>query len=414
LHQSALELKVPERDPMLESTSLSKSLRSFAVIAALAASSAVGGSRARAQVIGTGGAGGTAERFAAEDFFIALNGADGNRLTTSQVLGFFNLSRCNCQTPVQIYVALLQSGLAKRAAVTSSAGTVSIVLGADCNNAAAVASGACVPLSSQSVVSFLDQTQVTFQTDAQVMSAVVGAGADAGASGTCVAPNGGQFTQTINVNFDFDGDGAIDLSVPDQVIIDLAPPPAPTGVTVQPGSQALVVGWSPVPSSVTDLLGYQVLCSRADQYQVFDETATATGGATGPFTAAFVSCPSTRTGTGLEGADPTFVCSPLLSAGATSARIEILQDGITYAAAVVAVDQSGNAALSPVGFNAPSKTTSFYDTYRNGDPAGGAAGGLCAVGPAGPSPKQTWGGLSLFVVVATGLIRRRRRQRRGR
>jgi hypothetical protein len=397
---------------MLESRSLSKSLKSIAVIAVLAGAFVVGGSRAWAQATGTGGAGGTAQPLVADDFFIALNGPDGTRLTTSQVSHFFNLARCNCQTPVQIYVALLQSGIAKRATVAASpAGTVSIVLGPGCNNDASLLGGACVPLSSGSVVTFLDQTQVTFQTDARVLSALVGvAGADAGAIDSCVAPSGGQFTQTINVNFDFDGDGVIDRSIPDQVIIDLVPPPAPTGVTVAPANEALVVGWNDVASSVSDLLGYQVLCSRADQFQVFKETATDGGGATGPFTAAFVSCPSARTAAGVEGVDPTFVCSPLLGADAASARLEVLQNGITYAAAVVAVDQSGNASESEVQFNAPIKTSSFYDNYRDGNPPGDATGGLCAVGPARPSPKQTWGGLSLFAAVAAGLLGRRRRK----
>jgi hypothetical protein len=100
----------------------------------------------------------------------------------------------------------------------------------------------------------------------------------------------------------------------------------------------------------------------------------------------------------------------LLGTGATSTRVEILQNAITYAAAVVAVDQSGNAALSAVRFNAPTKASSFYDTYRNGDPAGGASGGLCAVGAGRPTPKQSLGGLSLFAVAALGLCRRRARR----
>jgi hypothetical protein len=392
-----------------------RSLGSIAPMAALAASLLVCGSRAEAQVTGTGGTSGTSQPFVADDFFVALNGPDGSRLTTTEVSHFFNLPRCNCQTPVQIYVALLESGIPKRAAVTASTGTVSIVLGPGCNNDASILAGAqtgsCATLHAVPIVTFLAQTQLTVQTDAQVLSLPVGvSGADAGALGTCVAPNGGQFTQTINVNFDFDGNGSIDLSVSDQTIIDLAPPPAPTIAPIQPGAEALVVGWTGV--SATDLLGYQVLCSRADQYQVFKETATDGGGATGPFTAAFVSCPSARTGTGVEGADPTFVCSPLLSADATSARIEVLQNDITYAAAVVAVDQSGNASESAVQFGTPTKTVSFYDTYRDGSPPGGATGGLCMLGPARPSPEGTLGGLSVVVVVAGGLIRHRRRRRR--
>ena len=391
-----------------------RSVRSIAAVAVFGAS-IVCGRVARAQVTGTGGTSGTAQPFVADDFFVAINGPDGNRLTTADGSRFFNLARCNCQTPVGISVALLQSGLAKRAAVTSPTGTVSIALGHGCNTEDTVAQGiqlgTCKTLDTESVLTFLDQQHLTFQTDAQQFSVPLMPTVDGGVPGTCVAPNGQSFTQTINVNFDFDGDGGIDLSVPDQAIVDLAPPPAPTGVTIQPGGEALVVGWTAVPGAVTDLLGYQVLCSRADQYQVFKETAT-DGGATGPFTAAFVTCPSAMAGTGVEGTDPTFVCSPLLSADATSARIEVLQNGITYAAAVVAIDQSGNASESAVGFGVPMQTLSFYQTYRNGDPAGGAAGGLCSVGPFRSSPTEAWGGLSLFAAVAAGVLLRRHRDRR--
>ncbi len=402
-----------------------KSFKSMAAAAALAASLVLVGGRAQAQatgtggtsgIFGTGGTSGTPAPFVAADFFIAINGPDGNRLTTVDGSRYFNLARCNCQTPVQIYVAMLESGIAKRTSVTAPGGTMSIILGPGCNRVASIIQGerlgTCVQLFEESVTTFLAQGKETVQTNARTLSVSLGAGADGGAVGSCVAPVSGQFTQTINVNFDFDGDGVIDLSVPNEMIVDLAPPPAPSGVMVQPGDEALAIGWKALDTSLTpDLRGYQILCSRADQYQVFAETATADGsGATGPFTAAFVSCPDARTGTGVEGLDPTFVCSPLLGAAATSARIEVLQNGITYAAAVVAVDQSGNASEPAIRFGAPVKTASFYDTYRDGTPPGAATGGYCAVGPAHPPLKRTLGGLSLLVAVTVGLLGRRRRR----
>ena len=409
-------------DPMLMD---SKSLKSIAATAALGASIVIGAARrADAQVgtggssgiFGTGGSSGTStEPFVAGDFFVAINGPDGARLDFSEVSRFFNLARCNCQTPVGIYVALLQSGIAKRGNANNDIGTVSLTLGPGCNTTFPIAQEGCFPLTSESVQTFLSQAQFTFPTDARTLSAPIGFPTpDGGALGTCQSPNGAQFTQTINVNFDFDGNGSIDLSVPEKLIIDLAPPPAPTDLMVLPGSEALVVSWDAIDTSLTtDLLGYQILCSRADQYQVFKETATdGGGGATGPFTAGFVTCPATQSGTGVEGLDPTFVCSPVLGAATVSARVATLQNDITYAAAVVAIDESGNATRSIVGFNAPSKTFSFYDTYRTGDPPGGATGGLCAVGPARPRLPETLGGLALVAAGAAGVLARRRNRRR--
>ena len=55
---------------------------------------------------------------------------------------------------------------------------------------------------------------------------------------------------------------------------------------------------------------------------------------------------------------------------ATSDRVEILQNDITYAAAVVAIDASGNPSEPVIGFGTPVKTLSFYDVYRDQTPQG--------------------------------------------
>ena len=407
-------------DPMLDN----RSLKSFAATAALGASIVIGIARRAEAQVGTAPATQPATQpFVAGDFFVAINGPDGARLGLTDVSRFFNLARCNCQTPVGIYVALLASGIAKRGSASNDSGTVSFVLGPGCNTTFPIAQAGCFPLGSQPVQSFLDQAQTTFPTDARTLSNPIGVAIpDGGVIGTCAPPNGAQFTQTINVNFDFNGDGRIDLSIPEKLIIDLAPPPAPQ-LTTAPGEEALDLTWPPLDTSITsDLLGYQILCSRADQYQVFKETATADGlSATGTFTAAFSSCPPARTGEGVEGLDPLFVCSSLLgpdvnlntTTNTLSTRIEVLQNGITYAAAVLAIDQSGNATSSNIDIGPPpAKTASFYDTYRSGDPPGGATGGLCAVGPARPRLTETLGGLALVAAGAAGVLARRRNRRR--
>ena len=174
-----------------------------------------------------------------------------------------------------------------------------------------------------------------------------------------------------------------------------------------------MLNWTPVDQAiVNDLFGYQILCSRADQYQVFNETPTNDGGtSTGPFGSAFQICPKTSTGTGVEGLDPLFVCSSQLSAQATSDRVEILQNDIIYAAAVVAIDASGNPSEPLVHFGKPVKTLSFYDVYRDQTPQGQATGGFCAISTARPVAKTT-AALSLLAVASIGVVITRRRRRR--
>jgi hypothetical protein len=383
---------------------------------------------------GTGGTTG-AGSFSASDFFIGIQAVPRVNLSTFDAGRFFNKARCECDTPVYIFVSLLPGSISKRTSITSTTGTVNVVLGPSCNTIQNQAIVNCITLqpAGTSVVTFLNNAALTIQTTAKVLSTRLGTNTqtvvDGGTTGS-TSPTGDcsgvDFPQTINVNFDFDGDGNIDLNVPTTVRIDLSAPPPPAGMKVQGGNQALVMNWNQVDQSLTnDLLGYQILCSRADQYQVFTETPNDAGGSNGPFSASFVSCDKTRTVPGVEGLDPTFVCSPLLSAVATSYRVETLQNDITYAAAVVAIDNSGNASEPIVGYGKPVPTLSFYDVYRNpymdntpssnGQPnPGGASGGFCAVAVRRPEWRSTVGSLAVFGLGAVGLafVRRRRRGRR--
>jgi len=379
--------------------------------------------RAQAQLLGTGGTGtitGTGgstgtTTFTTDDIFVGVQAVPGVNLVPADALRFFNQEHCNCSTPITIYVALQATGFAKRASVTTTTGNLSVVLGPECGSVLGQIVGQvsnCLVLGNVNILTFLNKGSFTVTTDARQLSTYLALTtfADASVTSDC-ASTLGQFPQTINAVFDFNGDSIVDLNVTDSLVIDLTPPPAPMGVTIQGGDEALVMNWAAIDSSmITDLLGYQILCSRADQYQVFKESGT-DGGANGPFSAGFFRCPQTQVGTGVEGLDPTFVCSPLLSADSTSYRVKILQNDITYAAAVVAVDKSGNPSVPIVGYGAPIKTLSFYDVYRNENPQdpGGASGGFCALATARPRLTSTLGGLLLFGLVGVGLAVARRR-----
>jgi hypothetical protein len=382
-------------------------------------------------VTGTGGSGGTA--FAAGDFFTSIQQQTDPpvSLTTFELSRFFNKANCDCSTPVNVFISMLSSGIAKRATAGVTTGLLSIVLGAGCNSydSSAQVAGGCLLIASEPVLTFLNQASYTVPTDARTLSTYfnsTGVIVDAGATTTgaptgtataCTSPIGQGFNSTINFNFDF-GSGRVDLSIPFSLQIDLVPPPAPTGFKIQGGDEALVLNWQSVNQATTpDLLGYQILCSRADQYQVFNESPTNDGGSsTGAFGSAFQICPKTTKwmggiDAGIENLSPLFVCSPQLSAQSTSTRVEILQNDITYAAAIVAMDASGNPSEPVIGFGKPVKTLSFYDVYRDQTPQGQATGGFCAISTARPSARTT-AALSLLAVVTTGLVLTRRRRRR--
>jgi hypothetical protein len=89
-----------------------------------------------------------------------------------------------------------------------------------------------------------------------------------------------------------------------------------------------------------------------------------------------------------------------------------LQNDITYAASVVAIDNSGNASAPAVHYGTPIKTLSFYDVYRDQTPQGNATGGFCAISTARPGAKTTAAALSLLAVATLGVLISRRRRRR--
>ncbi len=389
-------------------------------------------------ILGSGGTTGTTTTFATTDFFVGVQQTQGVNLSTFDAARFFDVARCQCNTPVWLFIALLPSGFAKRATAigsTGNTGSISVWLGAGCNNPLMQTSTLCRQIGHEPLLTFLNQGSWTIPTDAQTLSAYLGTSvetndagattATTGSSAPCTAPTG-TFTQTVNILVDIDGDGYPELTIGDSIYVDLDPPPSPTGVTIQGGNQALIVKWNQVDQAViTDLVGYQILCSRAGQYQVFMENGNDAGGASGPFGSGFESCPSAQTGTGIAAADPTFICSGLLSPVATSYRIETLQNDIYYAVGVVSVDNSGNASSAPpILFGKPVRTLSFYDVYRDGyadsnntgggaDP-GAANGGFCAVASRRPRWRSTATALAGIGIVVTGVSLARRRRRQGR
>ena len=387
----------------------------FVSTLAVAAAPLIVAAPAAAQIV-DGGV--TSTTFSSTDFFIGVQHEPGANLSDFDVARFFNKAHCDCGETVYVYVALTDSGFAKRLAVTQT-GNIEFWVGTDCANTS-LRETRCSLLKGQTMSAFLLAGRDTVQTDARTLSTYTGGGGqlnDAGAvinftpNPDCTLPLD-SFDQTLWVLSNTNGTPAII----DQrsIHIDLTPPPAPTGLHVAGGDEAVTISWTRVDSAITtDLLGYQVLCNRAGDLQVFND---------GAFGAGFQSCnePGTDAGVGngendggVNGLDTRFICSPLLSATSSSFRVKILQNGIFYGVGVVAIDISGNASRPDIRYEKAIPTKSFYEVYRNDDDLhpGAANGGLCALGARTSARGAAAGlGATLAIAAAVVTIRRRRRQ----
>jgi hypothetical protein len=347
-------------------------------------------------------------QFTADDFFIGVQFPEGHNLSDFDVARFFNKANCDCSTDVWIYIALSTTGIGKKGTVDKT-GTFEFWIGSDCANTFG-REQRCVRLAAPTVAEFLNDGRASLKTDARTLSTYTVSGTiDAGLlsvftpNPTCTLPVE-SFPQNIYVLQNTSGSPAILKS--SQVTIDLTPPPAPDSnqITVEGGNEAVVIRWPGVDSSVTtDLLGYQILCNRGGDLQVFN---------TGTFTPGFLSCDSTSADAGVLGFQKDFICSDLLAPTTRAFRVKILQNDITYGVAVVAIDRSGNASFPDIFYAKPVKTKSFYDVYKNGDPdhPGAAGGGLCTVSAGATAPGALAGLCGALVVVSVVLARRRRRK----
>jgi hypothetical protein len=373
-------------------------------------------------------AGTTTSTFASGDFFIGVQHQAGANLSDFDVARFFNKAHCDCSETVYVYVALTDSGFAKRATVDLT-GNIEFWVGSDCANSADVGrTQRCALLGSQTMAAFVNDGRATVPTNARVLSTYTNAVlVDGGTINSinftpnpdCTIPSGIEsFDQTLFV-INYDSVGNPQALATRQVHIDLTPPPAPIsdgpqGIKVAGGNEAVSISWTRIDSSITtDLLGYQVLCNRAGELQVFNN---------GAFGAGFQECamPGGDAGVGngdndggVSGLDPRFICSPLLSPTTSSFRVKILQNDITYGVGVVAIDISGNASKPDIFYATAVKTDSFYDVYRNEadrEHAGSASGGLCTLGARTSSRGAVVGLGAALVLGAVFFVRRRRRK----
>jgi hypothetical protein len=387
--------------------------------------------RSQAQLVGTGGTivggtggiGGTTTSLATTDFFIGVQGDEGVNLSEYQRGIYFNKANCDCEKPTWIFVALSQTGLAKRSTITR--GNAQVWVGTSCDQTVLRPTQCTQIAASVLLTDFAARGGVSIKTTAKALStrqiAVTGTGGTTGIVTACNET--AKFTQTVFLLVDQDADGAFDLAPTQTLDIDVNPPPPPTDVTIRGGNDALVVNWKPINTTVdesADLLGYQLLCNRAGEFQVFP-----TGSYSPAYASTATQCPDMATDTGsVEALDPKFLCSGLLGVVATAHRIKVLQNYITYGVTVVAIDKHGNPSLPDVFYGNPVASTDFYGFYRDGNSSNGAPGGMpdpghdqggfCTIG--GTSDSGGFAAAPLLglgvVVVTAGVVMRRRRRRR--
>jgi hypothetical protein len=367
------------------------------------------GDVARAQ---TGGSSGTVGLTSA-DVFLGVREQPDVNLPERDIPALLNRANCLCSKPVYLYANILASSVAKAATISSSA-SVSIYVGASCNSAT---SRPCCKLLKQAPFSDFRGNGLTALSSVRELARNYDIGtnctpsepADANA---CIAGphnnNQQQFSQTFWILISSTGGDPDVLSHSRTLPISRGGFAGPTNLDVRAANEALVLSWDPVNATLYDgYRGYQVLCTRADSYQVFKS---------GTFEPGFDSCAAEQApgANPIESLNEDFVCSGTLSISSTSHRLKILENGIPYGVAVVAVDSRRNAsALSNLEYLSPVVTRDFYTDYRRGAPEGAAEGGFCAV--AGGAP-NTSGAVSVLApaagLLALAAARRRRRGNR--
>jgi hypothetical protein len=355
------------------------------------------------------------------------DGRDIDLISTTDQPKMFNFANCLCSTPRTMKVTI--GGASTQDGTTN----VYFYVGPNCTDTTQRTSS-CSQVSVVKLSDFFSQSVLHDITAAQVISPQTPA---------CSAASGGS---TFWVFIDWNGDGAFDETNDTvqklELDYDAEPPGVVTDVTIESGESALNVSWT-VPSD-TDINALQVLCARgalpvfksppAAAYQsaasvcpagAFDGGVAAedggahddaavgdAGGDASPAaeldaTAATTADGGAVTGItaagGLEGLDPAFVCSGALGKSSTSARIDGLENGVTYYVVVVAIDKAGNASPVPAMVpGSPQEVLDFWEDYKR---EGGQARGCAVERPA----RAGWAGAAAALLGLTLALWTRRR-----
>jgi hypothetical protein len=340
----------------------------------------------------------------AEDFFIGVQATMRSNLSDFEAARIFNQANCQCERPMWVFVSLSQQGFTKTASLRRGSGRVALGAKGDCLDPI-LRPNRCIDIGGDFLLNELvTKRGIYVETTARQLSALPAGIADGGTTADPCDPST-ERTQGINILVDQEPDGTFNFAQTRDIRVDLKPPPPPTDVVATPGHQALVVSWTGIDTqSVFDLLHYQVLCRRGADLAPFP------GSFTPIYQSAGTNCPDLAPSLGtVESLDPAFVCSGALSVATSSQRVKILENGVTYGVAVVAVDRHGNASTPALTFGVPVASRDFYNAYRNDQPDPGTAnGGFCSITTAGA---RVPGPLAVAALALLGVVLWRRARR---
>jgi hypothetical protein len=379
----------------------------------------------------------TSVNLATTDFTIILQRLDGSTwvdLSTTDAGVYLNQARCECATRIRFLVQMASGSQSKLATLTTTGTNARLYVGANCAGLNSLNVPYCADSAILGELDGLSTLSSYGSWPVETTVSQVFSGAQVACTDQLTTSIVLWINTTGTISPDLTGSSAPSLAVK----LDGTPPPAPTGVVVEGGNEALEVSWVTEATDNPDLAGYLVFCMRGEDLQVFNPSfynsdsnkydcagssqyctsqilcpasapASSTAGVTSPVagktTATEVGAPAF-----FQTLNPAYLCSNRLSPSQLSTRLRILQNGILYTVGVASVDNSGNISPITSGFvQKPVPTIDFYQAYR--DAGGQSPGGYCSL--AGRHVQigaiSVLGGCGFLALI---IFRRRRRARR--
>jgi hypothetical protein len=374
------------------------------------------------------------------DFAITLQRLDGGTwvdLSITDAAIYLNQARCQCATKIRFLVQMAYASRSKLASLTTTGTNAKLYVGANCAGLNSLNVPYCPDSAILGELAGLSTLSSNGSWAVETTVDKIFAGVGVACTDT-LATSIVLWIDTVGtISPDLTGSSAPSLAIK----LDGTPPPAPTGVVVESGGDALEVSWTSDGIDNPDLAGYLVFCTQEDGLQVFnpsfynnqyftsqtlcaaDTPATPTAGlitsAAGNTTAVEVEAPAS-----FQNLDPAYLCAGLLHPSQFSVRLGALQGGVPYTVGVAAVDNSGNASPIQSGFvqvpsvvQVPDATAGATGGFaQTPDATAGITGGLgragCACHIAGVDRGAVPWAAMLAIAVASRLRRRGKRQSR--
>jgi len=338
----------------------------------------------------------------------------GSVLSDEDRRRYFNQAGCNCKRPVTLRITPTPAGKAKINTYSPNARMV-VAFGENCSSTTTGSFAICARALDQPLRVLQNTSEpLEVTTTVDVLSQHYGTSdttvADGGTESECTKT---EFNQTIWFMIDTGSNGSFDQVVTQTQYIDLNPPPVPSGLAIAGGNEAIALSWTPLSKTDVndDTWYYQLLCTRDDKDQVFGSPSGAQFVSALTLQNTVGTCPDPATGSPILDLNPKFVCSERLPAAVNNKRIAVLQNGIYYGAAVVAIDFSGNASAlsaSDIFYAQPTPSFDFFHEYKGQSaPEGEAQGGFCSVSP---WARGSLAGLGASALVGLAILVKRRRR----